>query len=75
MQSTLFQMAAILEKGGYPPRRTDSRKRNPPISFAPHHVLNAARSSSENGDRPTQREKNQVGFFLPDAFSNPEHVQ
>jgi multidrug resistance protein MdtO len=78
MQSTLREMAAIFEKGGYPalvepiPAEGDSAD----LVGSSIMFFNAGLAQfGELRPAPPEEKKTKSGFFRPDAFSNPEHVQ
>jgi multidrug resistance protein MdtO len=76
---TLDQMASILDAGGYPIEIAIEYDGNdlPPLAAALLSDMNEAlRHFTEKPlpDSPPLPEKAEGGFFLPDAFTNPEHV-
>ena len=76
-------MAAILGKGGYPVEielESDEDEAGlAPVAAAALAELRAALSALPSPRRPIRRRsrpaKPKGGFFLPDAFTNPAHVQ
>ncbi len=80
---TLDDMAAILSRGGYPVDvALDDAERETPSSPLAAAVLAELKTallrfaepqSSEPAAEPAERAAG--GFFLPDAFTNPAHVQ
>jgi multidrug resistance protein MdtO len=79
---TLGGMAAILGEGGYPVEiKLESRADEAglaPIATAALAELRAALSAFAEPPKPEgspQAAKPKGGFFLPDAFTNPAHVQ
>ncbi|MEG9439020.1 FUSC family protein, partial [Edaphobacter sp. HDX4] len=78
MQSTLLKMAAIVEKGGYPalvePIRVEGDSDD--LVGSSIRFFNAGLTQfGELRSAPSKEKKAKSGFFLPTAFSNPEHVQ
>jgi multidrug resistance protein MdtO len=79
----LDDMAAILERGGYPIDivfDTTPEPANPsPLSVAIiaelQGVLGSFAAVPPPDPSPASKPKEAGGFFLPDAFSNPEYVQ
>ena len=77
MQSTLLQMAAIFEKGGYPALVEPIPVEGGSADLVCSSIRFFNAGLSQFGERrPSSKEKKaKSGFFLPNAFSNPEHVQ
>ncbi|WP_051979515.1 FUSC family protein [Edaphobacter aggregans] len=77
MQSTLLQMAAIFEKGGYPALVEPIPVEGGSADLVCSSIMFFNAGLSQFGERrPSSKEKKaKSGFFLPNAFSNPEHVQ
>lgn len=74
--ATLIEMAEAFESGGYPVRITIESVRAGPIAEL---TAEFARTLERFTDPPSealpQPQKAKGGFFLPDAFTNPVHVQ
>jgi len=78
MQSTLLQMAAIFEKGGYPilVELIPAEGGSADLVGSSIMFFNAGLAQfGELRPAPPKEKKAKSGFFLPDAFSNSEHVQ
>jgi multidrug resistance protein MdtO len=84
LAQTLDAMASILSKGGYPVEiefedATDGTLSIPPRAVkalaALNEVLISFADKSPADTRPPKPAEKSGGFFLPDAFSNPEHVR
>jgi multidrug resistance protein MdtO len=77
MQSTLLQMAAIFEKGGYPALVEPIPVEGGSADLVCSSIMFFNAGLSQFGERrPSSKEKKaKSGFFLPNAFSNTEHVQ
>jgi multidrug resistance protein MdtO len=77
MQSTLLQMAAIFEKGGYPALVEPIPVEGGSADLVCSSIRFFNAGLSQFGERrPSSKEKKaKSGFFLPNAFSNTEHVQ
>jgi multidrug resistance protein MdtO len=77
MQSTLLEMAAIFEKGGYPALVEPIPIEGGSADLVCSSIMFFNAGLSQFGERrPSSKEKKaKSGFFLPNAFSNPEHVQ
>lgn len=82
LSETLDQMAAILARGGYPlEARPDLKgliETLPPLAAEVVGQLSQALDgfAETSGDPapPAPREAHAAGFWLPDAFTNPDHV-
>jgi multidrug resistance protein MdtO len=79
LADTLEQMAHILESGGYPSEVTLEVPREAHLSPLAHDVLAAIHDAitrfaepAEAAQAPSKKER---GFWVEDAFTNPEHVQ
>lgn len=79
--STLDEMAAILQAGGYPVDiGLDDEALGPALPPEGTAIFLEMREAlvrfTEQAVQPMPMpEKKKAGFFLPDAFTNPEHVQ
>ncbi len=79
--STLAEMAAILHNGGYPVGITlevsDSVEPSAPLAKKILEDLRAAMKEFAEpvADSPSPTAKEEGGFFVPDAFTNPDHVR
>jgi multidrug resistance protein MdtO len=73
---TLEKMAAILEQGGYPLHVTVPLPPSlPPLAqLAYGEIADCLERFAENPDAEPPAPK-KAGFFLPDAFTNPQHVR
>jgi multidrug resistance protein MdtO len=79
LADTVEQMAHILQRGGYPSEITVEVPREAHLSPLARDVLAAIRDAvtrfaepAEAGRAPSEKEG---GFWVEDAFTNPEHVQ
>jgi multidrug resistance protein MdtO len=73
---TLEEMAAILEQGGYPLHVTVPLPPSlPPLAQAAYgEIADCLERFAEKPDADPPAPK-KAGFFLPDAFTNPQHVR
>ena len=80
---TLDAMARILDDGGYPVdiEFEEAADGEPPLPPRAAEVLASIRETlmafaeAAPGTQPSGPAKKSGGFFLPDAFTNPEHVR
>ncbi len=74
---TLEEMAAILEQGGYPLRVTvPPPQAMSPLAWAAYdEIADCMERFAEKPDAAPPVAKQSGGFFLPDAFTDPRHVQ
>jgi multidrug resistance protein MdtO len=76
---TVEQMAHIVERGGYPVEVTLELPPEAHLSPLARELLGAIRDAvtrfAEPDAAPQAPPAKEGGFFLPDAFTNPEHVQ
>ncbi len=75
---TLDRMAAILDKGGYPVEielESNDEAALTPVTKTALSELRTALSAFAKPDPSPPPAKPKTGFFLPDAFTNPAHVQ
>ncbi len=80
LAGTLDEMAAMLEAGGYPVEVTlalPPRDGLPPLARLAVDKLDDALTgfATPTAEAPPPVEKKRGGFFLPDAFSNPDHIR
>jgi multidrug resistance protein MdtO len=77
--ATLDDMATILASGGYPvqvdPSWTENRELNPVAERILAKIREAISLFAEPAGAPTVAPPGTKGFFVADAFTNPEHVQ
>jgi len=77
--ATLDDMATILASGGYPvqvdPSWTENRELNPVAERILAKIREAISRFAEPVAAPTVAPPGTKGFFVEDAFTNPEHVQ